>query len=76
MADQEIPARYQWRVKHRQTVMLYAQSHSLRAAARHFGLDRKTVRRWYARWRTAGVQGYSVVIPAKDHGASAPTWSS
>jgi transposase len=46
MKKSEIPARYRWRVKHRQVVMAYARTHSLRATAKHFGLNRKTVRRW------------------------------
>src|SRR5688572_20274138 len=57
MVNEEIPVRYRWRVKHRQTVMLYAQSHSLRATARHFGLNRKTVCRWYVAWQQGGLQG-------------------
>ena len=57
MKKSEIPARYRWRVKHRQVVMSYARTHSLRATARHFGLNRKTVRRWYAAWRAEGLSG-------------------
>jgi hypothetical protein len=45
MKKGEVPARYRWRVKHRQIVIAYTRTHSLRAAAIHFGLDRKTVRR-------------------------------
>jgi transposase len=57
MKKSEIPARYRWRVKHRQVVMAYARTHSLRATAKHFGLNRKTVRRWYAAWRAEGLRG-------------------
>jgi transposase InsO family protein len=57
MKKSEIPARYRWRVKHRQIVMAYAETHSLRATAKHFGLHRKTVRRWHAAWRAGGVAG-------------------
>jgi len=42
MKKSEIPARYRWRVKHRQVVMAYAQTHSLRATGR--AMPRRSLR--------------------------------
>jgi hypothetical protein len=38
----KIPSQYRWRVKHRLRVLAYAMTHSLKAASRHFGLERET----------------------------------
>jgi transposase InsO family protein len=53
----EIRSQYRWRVKHRLRVLAYADAHSLKAASRHFGLERKTIRRWRDRYRVQGVLG-------------------
>ncbi len=39
-----IPSRYQLRVKQRRRVVEFADDYGFRAAARHFGLARRTVR--------------------------------
>ena len=56
MSD-SIPTRYQLRVKQRRRVVQYAEGHSLRAASRHFGLARRTVRVWFRRWKAGGDLG-------------------
>jgi transposase len=53
----KIRAQYRWRVKHRLRVLAYGEAHSLKAASRHFGLERKTIRRWRDRYRADGVLG-------------------
>jgi transposase len=52
-----IPSRYRLRVKQRLAVVQYAVAHGIKPASRHFGLERKTIRRWRARWVTDGVTG-------------------
>jgi len=52
-----IPSRYRLRVKQRLAVVQYAVAHGIKPASRHFGLERKTIRRWRARWLTDGVVG-------------------
>jgi hypothetical protein len=42
--NDSIPTRYQLRVKQRRRVVQYAEEHGQRAASRHFGLARRTVR--------------------------------
>jgi transposase InsO family protein len=56
MSD-SIPTRYQLRVKQRRRVVDYAETHGLRAASRHFGLARRTVRVWFRRWKSGGERG-------------------
>jgi transposase InsO family protein len=63
MAD--IPQRHQLRVKQRRRMVEYADDHGLRAASRHFGLARRTVRTWYRRWKTEGDVGLVPRYPAK-----------
>ncbi len=68
--------------------MAYAQTHSRRGTAKHFGLNRKTVRRWCAAWHAGGLRGLIPryvnrrprhILPelvALDHGGAArpPFW--
>jgi transposase InsO family protein len=56
MSD-SIPTRYQLRVKQRRRVVEYAETHGLRAASRHLGLARRTVRVWFRRWKSEGQMG-------------------
>jgi len=56
MSD-NIPTRYQLRVKQRRRVVEHAETHGLRAASRHFGLARRTVRVWFRRWKSEGQMG-------------------
>jgi transposase len=56
MSD-SIPTRYQLRVKQRRRVVEYAETHGLRAASRHFGPARRTVRVWFRRWKSEGQMG-------------------
>jgi transposase InsO family protein len=53
----KIPSQHRWRVKHRLRVLAYVAAHSPKAASRHFGLERKTIRRWRDRYRAHGVLG-------------------
>jgi transposase-like protein len=57
MAMNVIPVRYRLRLKQRLAVVTYAEEHGVKPAARHFGIDRKTVREWRNRWRAAGERG-------------------
>ena len=54
---ESIPTRYQLRVKQRRRVVEFAHDAGMRAAARHFGLARRTVRTWYRRWKAEGDAG-------------------
>ena len=60
-----IPSRYQLRVKQRQRVVEFAEDQGFRAAARHFGLARRTVRTWCRRWAADGEQGLVPRYPAR-----------
>src|SRR5262245_13005721 len=61
----KIPSQYRWRVKHRLRVLAYVAAHSLKAASRHFGLERKTIRRWRDRYRAHGVLGLVPRYPTR-----------
>ena len=63
--DLKIAPQYRARVKQRLAAIEYAQGHGLKAAGRHFGLDRKTIREWRDRWRAAGVPGLVPRYPAR-----------
>ena len=60
-----IPSRYQLRVKQRRRVVEFADDHGFRAAARHFGLARRTVRTWCRRWTTDGELGLVPRYPVR-----------
>src|SRR4051794_5340268 len=62
---ERIAPRYRLRVKQRRRVVEYATEHGIKPAARHFGLDRRTVRRWVRRWRAGGEVGLVPRYPAK-----------
>jgi len=64
MAD-SITARHRLRVKQRRRVVDFAEEYGLRAAARHFGLARRTVRTWYRRWEADGEPGLVPRYPAR-----------
>ncbi len=55
--DVVIPTRYRLRVKQRLAVVEYVETHGIKPASRYFGLERKTVRRWWRGWQREGVQG-------------------
>jgi transposase len=57
LSESKIPKRYRLRVRERLVVVEYAEEHGVRAAARRYGLDRKTVRAWRNRAVAAGVGG-------------------
>jgi transposase InsO family protein len=61
----DIAVRYRLRVKQRQRIVEYAQAHGIKPAGRHFGLDRRTVRRWLRRWVAGGAQGLVPRYPAR-----------
>lgn len=52
-----VPARYRFRVNYRLRVVEYARTHGIRAATRHFGRTRKTVRSWLRGYERDGVAG-------------------
>src|SRR3954468_13151174 len=60
-----ISPRYQLRVKQRRRVVEFAEDYGFRAAARHFGLARRTVRTWCRRWKADGEQGLVPRYPAR-----------
>jgi transposase len=60
-----ISQRYQLRVKQRRRVVEFAEDYGFRAAARHFGLARRTVRTWCRRWKADGDQGLVPRYPAR-----------
>jgi transposase len=60
-----ISPRYQLRVKQRRRVVEFAEDYGFRAAARHFGLARRTVRTWCRRWKAHGDQGLVPRYPAR-----------
>jgi transposase len=57
MLDRSISRRYRWKVQGRLAVLDYAAIYGIRPAAARFGLDRKTVRAWRARFREVGTVG-------------------
>lgn len=67
MAD-NISPRYQLRVKQRRRVVEFAEDYGFRAAARHFGLARRTVRTWCRRWKADGDEGLVPRYPARRQG--------
>jgi transposase InsO family protein len=60
-----IAVRYRLRVKQRRRIVEYAREHGIKPAGRHFGLDRRTVRRWVRRWLAGGDEGLVPRYPAK-----------
>src|SRR2546425_8289855 len=62
---QAVATRYRLRVKQRLAIVEYAVAHSLLAASRRFGLDRKTIREWRDRWRQQGIAGLIPRYPAR-----------
>lgn len=57
LSDVQVRAQYRIRVRDRLMVLEYASGHGPTAAGRRFGVSARTVRRWRARWRAAGVDG-------------------
>lgn len=57
MKEAKVPKRYRLRVRERLVVLEYASLHGNKGAARRFGFDRKTIRRWRQRWKGEGVRG-------------------
>jgi transposase InsO family protein len=60
-----VAPRYRLRVKQRLAIVAYATTHSLLAASRRFGLDRKTIREWRDRWRQQEMAGLVPRYPAQ-----------
>ncbi len=57
LSDVQVGAQYRIRVRYRLMVLEYARTHGPTAAGRRFMVSARTVRRWRARWRIAGVEG-------------------
>jgi transposase len=57
MTEARIPNRYRVRVRERLVVLEYAMAHGNKPAARRFGFDPKTIRRWRNRWQADRVRG-------------------
>jgi transposase len=64
-SDPRIPKQYRWRVRQRWVILEYAATSSLKAAARRFDIDRKTIRLWRQRWQVHGVLGLVPRYPAR-----------
>lgn len=60
----QVQPRYRWTVKRRLRILAYVKAHSLKAASRHFGLDRKTIRQWRDRCEASGLLGLVPRYPA------------
>src|SRR5262245_62075193 len=56
---------YRWTVKRRLRILAYVKACSLKAASRHFDLDRKTIREWRDRCHAAGMLGLVPRYPAQ-----------
>src|SRR5690349_23232803 len=65
MATVLIPTQYRMRVKQRLAAVMYAEDFGVKPAARHFGLDRRTIRAWRNRWREGGLAGLLPQYPAR-----------
>ncbi len=65
MNKRGVSRQYRWKVQARLAVLEYATARGLKPAAARFGLDRKTVREWRDRARTAGVAGLVPRYPAR-----------
>lgn len=65
LATLKIAKRYHHTVKSRLAVVSYGRAHGIKAAARRFGLDRKTVRAWRRRWQASGLPGLVPRYPPK-----------
>ena len=59
----QVQPRYRWTVKRRLRILAYVKAHSLKAASRHFGLDRKTIRQWRDRCEASGLLGLVPFAP-------------
>jgi transposase InsO family protein len=57
MREARVPKGYRLRVQERLAVLEYAMVHGNKGAARRFGFDRKTVRRWRQRSKAQGIAG-------------------
>lgn len=57
MELRSVPPRYRLRVKRRLAVVKYIEQHTVKGAARRFGLARGTVWLWRDRWRAEGLNG-------------------
>lgn len=57
MTTGRISSNYRLRLKQRLAIVVYAEDHGVKPAARRFGLNRKTVREWRNRWRQEGDAG-------------------
>lgn len=68
--NDDIPKRYQLRVKQRRRVVQYAELHGLWPASRHSGFARRTVRVWCRRWEAAGESGLVPRYPARRNDGS------
>ena len=72
MSELGILSHYGLRVKQRLVVIAYAEEHGVKPAERHFGINRKTVRRWRNRHRSHGVAGLLPRYPKRRGGAWRP----
>jgi transposase InsO family protein len=65
MREAKVPKRYRLRVQERLSVLEYATTHGNKGAARRFGFDRKTIRKWRALWRAQGISGLIPRYPTR-----------
>jgi transposase len=65
MREAKVPKRYRLRVQERLSVLEYATTHGNKGAARRFGFDRKTIRKWRALWKAQGISGLIPRYPTR-----------
>jgi transposase len=65
MREARVPKRYRLRVQERLSVLEYATTHGNKGAARRFGFDRKTIRKWRALWKAQGISGLIPRYPTR-----------
>lgn len=65
LSDVKVRPQYRWRVRQRLMVLHFARQHGPTAAARRFGVSKRTIRRWRVRWRTGGLEGLVPKYPRR-----------
>jgi transposase len=75
MFYRSISRRYRWKVQGRLAALKYTAAYGIRPAAARFGLDRKTVRAWRARFKEVGTVGLVRDTRSAAAGSRIPWWS-
>src|SRR5262245_44538846 len=72
LSEMTIRPLYRRRVRQRLLVLEYAASAGSKAASRRYGFSVRTIRRWRARWRAAGLEGLTPRYPRSRRGRVKP----